>query len=80
MSLLNYKEIVKSSVCSIQTKDYMLHKCKQCPKVNGIRKFLKANNHVVNDNIIKYSNWVTISIRTENSESSSNTRVTLKNF
>lgn len=77
---INYKEVIESGVCSVENKNCMLKKCDECPKEGGIHDFLKSS---IGDRIVEnvsYSNWTSESIKNANSESSSDARITLKNF
>lgn len=77
---INYKEVIETGVCSIESKCCMLKQCHQCPKESAIRQLLCFNIDIQSMTNVEYSNWASIPLKCQDSGGSSSTRVTLKNF
>lgn len=77
---LNYREVISSSVCFIDNKNCMLHKCNRCPGKEGIREFLLSHSSSNETTKIKYTNWRSVPILNKNSENPSSSRVTIAEF
>lgn len=80
---LYYKDVITASVCSLEKKNCMLQKCKQCPTYNNnidpIIAFLSNDIEVDKMENIRYSIWSTVSIP-DKKDSSSIKRISLTEF
>ena len=78
-----YREILTCCVCSVDSRDCMLHLCEKCPGKQAIHQYLQENDYLNKRSNITYSNWTSTNIKqkkeTDSQTSESINRVTLKN-
>jgi hypothetical protein len=59
---LNYKELLKASVCSMDNENCMMHLCSNCPREQGVKDTIEgllSQNDVMPEEI-RYKQWVTV--------------------
>ncbi|CAH0558568.1 unnamed protein product [Brassicogethes aeneus] len=62
-SKFNYRDLITASVCSTDSRECMLHECKNCPGIKGMRTWIKEFNFDLQKSEINFKRWDTAGSR-----------------
>lgn len=54
---VKYRDLIAGAVCDMDSIECMLHRCKKCPGINGIKQVLEADDMKWQKDTITFKNW-----------------------
>lgn len=56
----DYKTFMKKTVCDMENQNCMMHKCKECPREQGLKDYLHEIELLQEKDTFTYKQWVTV--------------------